>query len=296
MTAYRKKQSLATWSMVVAMTALVVAVVSLSRQLTSSADVAGHKKTSAVEKQEGILDRIEKLKELHAGYGVYPPYTQEDPNTRKVSGYSVDIVEHIAKEIGVKALWHRINWNTMSADLKRGEFDVIADPIFQTIPRAREMAFSVPYAYFADGIAVVRIDEKRFINFESLDQKGVTINVGLGRGSEALVRARFTKANIVPIPAATDEFKIFQDVLAGRSDVAVADMPNAKRIVKEHPDKLKALFIDHPPAYMPAGFALRSSDIEGARFFTVCIRNLQSTGILAGIERKYDLPSMGEMK
>lgn len=286
----QNNQVYARWNMAVAATALVLAVVSLIHQPAPPGSSANGRK------QEGILARVQASGELHAGYGVYPPYTQEDPVTQKVSGYSVDIIEHIAKELGVKVVWHRLNWDTMSADLKRGEFDVIADPIFQTIPRAREFAFSTPYAYFADGIAVVRADENRFKSFDSLDQKGVTINVGLGRASEALVRARFTRANIVPISAATDDMKTFQDVLAGRSDVAIADLPNAMRIVREHPGKLKALFQDHPPAYMPAGFALRPSDAEGAEFFTVCIRNLRSTGILAGLARKYKLPSDNEVK
>lgn len=275
-------QALARVALGVALVALVIAGISFRRPVSSTAPDS---------RQEGILERIEKTGELHAGYGVYPPYTNEDPNTKSVSGYSVDIMERIAKELGIKVVWHRLNWNTMSADLKRGEFDVIADPIYQTIPRARELAFSEPYAYFPDGIAVVRTDETRFTTFESLDQKGVTINVGLGRGSEALVRANFKNATILPIPASTDDMLVFQDVLAGRSDVAVADLPNALRIVKEHPEKLKALFVDHPPASMPAGFALRPSDAKGAEFFTVCIRNLRSTGTMAVLAKKYDLPS-----
>jgi len=283
-----KKQPNSLISIVIALIALVLAALAFFHQPTTVNTIS--------KKQPGVLERIEASGELHAGYGVYPPYTQEDPTTRKVSGFSVDIVEHIAKEIGVKVVWHRLNWNTMSADLKRGEYDVIADPIFQTIPRARELTFSEPYTYFADGIAVVRIDDNRFDTFDSLDKKGIIINVGLGRGSEALVRAHFTKATIAPITASTDELQIFQDVLAGRADVAVADLPNAKRIVNEHPDNLKALFMDHPPAYMPAGFALRPSDAEGAEFFTVCIRNLRSTEIMSGIAKKYDLPSMDSMK
>jgi cyclohexadienyl dehydratase len=290
MNAQQKKTNLAGWSIVISLLALVIAITPLFRQQSPA------KQTTVVEKQAGVLERIQATGAIHAGYGVYPPYTQEDPNTKKVSGYSVDIVEHIAKELGVKVVWHRLNWNTMSADLKRGEFDVIADPIFQTIPRAREFAFSEPYTYFADGIAVVRINDNRFNTFTSLDRKGITINVGLGRASEALVRAHFTNATIVPVSASNDDMITFQDVLAGRSDVAVADLPNAKRIVKEHPGKLKALFLDHPPAYMPAGFALRPSDSEGAEFFTVCIRNLRSTGIMSGIAKKYDLPSMDSVK
>jgi len=195
----------------------------------------------------GVLERMERSGELHAGYGVYPPYTQEDPNTKAVSGFSVDIMEEIAKQLNVRVVWHRLNWNTMAADLKRGEFDIIADPIFQTIPRAREFAFTEPYAYFADGIAVVRKDETRFTNFDSLDQKGVIIAVGKGWASETLIKARFTKATIQSVLTSTDLLQVFNEVLGGRADVAVADGGDAQRFVKEHPNEVKALWLDAPP-------------------------------------------------
>jgi ABC-type amino acid transport substrate-binding protein len=241
----------------------------------------------------GLLDRIERTGQLHAGYGVYPPYTQEDPNTKKVSGYSVDVIEEIAKELKCTVVWHRLNWTTMSADLKRGEFDVIADPIFQTIPRAREFAFTQPYAFFADGIAVVRKRETRFSDFDSLDRPGVTIAVGQGWASETLVRTRFTKATIQSTQTSTDLLQVFNDVLAGRADVAVADGADAERFVKEHPDAARALFLDKPPAFMPAGLALRPDDRAGAEFLSVSLRNLQSTGVLDALARKYQITARG---
>ena len=271
----------------IAAIALVVAVGGIVRRPPSSTVAQG---------TPGILTAIRDKHVIDAGYGVYPPYTMEDAATGKVSGYSIDLVEAIGKALGVRVAWHRINWDTMAPDLKRGAFDVVADPIFLTIPRAPEFAFSEPYAYFPDGIAVVRIDETRFKSFGDLDARGITINVGLGQASEALVRAHFSKATIQPVPTGTDNMRIFADVLAGRSDVAVADLPNAKRAVDEHPTKLKALWMGSPPAYMPAGFALRPDDRDGAEFFSVCIRNLRSTGVMAALEGKYDLPSLDEPK
>jgi ABC-type amino acid transport substrate-binding protein len=245
----------------------------------------------AAQAQPGVLARLSSAGEIHAGYGVYPPYTIEDPNTRKVSGFSVDLIEEIGKQVKAKVIWHRINWDTMSADLKRGEFDVIADPIFQTIPRAPEFAFSDVYARFPDGIGVVRVGENRFSTLESVDQQGVTVNVGLGQASEAFARSRFSKATIAPVPASTDNMRIFQDVLAGRADIAIADLPNAERIVHEHPTQLKLLWADKPPAYMPAGFALRPSDADGARFFSVSLRYLRDTGVVDALRKKYNLPA-----
>jgi ABC-type amino acid transport substrate-binding protein len=237
----------------------------------------------------GLLERIDRTGELHAGYGVYPPYTQENPNTKAVSGLSVEVVEQIARELRCKVVWHRLNWNTMAADLKRGEYDLIADPIFQTIPRAREFAFTAPYAYFADGIAVVRKNERRFPDFDTLDREGITIAVGQGWASETLVRSKFTKPRIVAVQTGTDLLQVFNEVVSGRADVAIADGADAQRFVKEHSGQVKALWLDNPPAAMPAGFALRLTDARGAEFLNVSLRNLEATGVLDALRRKYGI-------
>ena len=234
----------------------------------------------------GLVDRINKG-ELHAGYGVYPPYSQEDPNTKKVSGFSVELIEEIGRQLGVKVVWHRINWNTMAADLKRGEFDVIADPIFLTIPRAKEFEFSIPYAYFADEIAVVRRDEQRVQKFEDLGKPGLKIVVGKGFAAKSLLRARFPKANIVSILTGSDLLQLYNEVITGRADIAVNDGADAERFTKEHPTQVKALFLDNPPAFTPAGFVLRQGDYAGANFLTVSLRNLEGTGVVKALADRY---------
>jgi len=177
----------------------------------------------------------------------------------------------------------------MAADLKRGQFDIIADPIFQTIPRAREFAFSAPYAFFSDGIAVVRRTEDRLTKFADLANPALRIVVGKGWASETLLRAQFPSRSITAVQTSNDVMQVFNELLAGRADVVVVDGATAERIVKEHPDRVKALWLDDPPAFMPAGFALRYEDRDGAAFMTVALRNLESTGILGAIARKYDV-------
>lgn len=242
--------------------------------------------------EAGMLARIEKTGELHAGYGVYPPYTQEDPVTRRVSGFSVDLVEQICKELKCKVVWHRLNWTTMAADLRRGEFDVIGDPIYLTIPRAREFSFSEPYAYFPDGIAVVRKGDTRFTSFEGLDRPGIKIVVGQGRGSEALVRSRLTKPTIVSIQTATDTLQVFNEVLGGRADLTIVDGPDAIRFAKQHPDAVDVLWLSRPPAVIPAAFALRLGDTRSAEFLNASLRSLEANGVLETLARKYEIPSL----
>lgn len=239
----------------------------------------------------GLLARLDSG-ELHAGYGVYPPYSIEDPNTKKVSGFSVEVVEEIARQLNLKVVWHRINWNTMAVDLARGQFDVIADPIYLTIPRAREFEFSRPYAVFADGIAVVRIDEQRVVVPEDLNKPGLRIVVGQGFAAEAIVRSRFPKADIRSIQVGNDLLQLFNEVVSGRADVAVNDAADAQRFVKEHSGQVKALWVEKPLAYTPAGFALRKGDVGGARFLDVSLRNLEGTGFLNALAARYEIKTL----
>ncbi|MDO8544480.1 MAG: transporter substrate-binding domain-containing protein [Opitutaceae bacterium] len=243
--------------------------------------------SALVESRSGLLERLDRSNELHVGYGVYPPYTQENPNTHEVTGFSVEVINQIADELKCKVKWHRLDWNTMSADLKRGEFDVIADPIFQTIPRAREFAFTAPYAYFADGIAVVRRTDNRFDSFRSLDRTGITIAVGKGWASETLVRARLTKPTINAVVTKADLLQVFNELVSGRADAVIADGADAERFVKEQPGEFKALWLESPPAFMPAGFALRPDDRRGAEFLSVCLRNLEASGVLEALAKKH---------
>ncbi|HEV3155762.1 MAG TPA: transporter substrate-binding domain-containing protein [Candidatus Baltobacteraceae bacterium] len=276
----RRDSSRITFALGTSIIALLISLVSFWRFPSSTS----HPSTTT-----GILENIDRTGAINVGYGIYPPYSQEDPISKQVSGFSVDIIKEIAKELGVKVVWHRINWNTMSADLQRGEFDVIADPIFQTIPRARELAFTEPYAYFGTGIAIIRKGDHRFTNFDSLDLSGIVVAAGQGSAEETLAKNRLVKPQIVSVSTANDLLQPFNDVISGRADVAIADRADAKRFLQEHPSTVQALWLDHPPAVVPAGFALRFSDREGAEFLTVCLRNLKSMGIIDALQKKYHL-------
>jgi ABC-type amino acid transport substrate-binding protein len=268
--------------------AIIISVYSLTKRSTSAGPAAAYHEIP------GLLEQIDKNGVINAGYGVYPPYTMEDPNTKQVTGFSIDIIEEVAKQLNVKVVWHRLNWNTMSADLKRGSFDIIADPIFQTIPRAREFAFSNPYAYFGDGIAVVKKGDNRFSDFKSLDRKDITVTVGQGWASETFVKNNLKKPVIKSIQTNTDLLQVFNEVISGRADVAIADGADAERFVKEHPQVVKALWLDHPPVLTAAGFALRPNDRRGAAFINVVIQNLQSLGTLKTLSGKYGIKPNGD--
>ncbi|MEW7986877.1 MAG: ABC transporter substrate-binding protein [Candidatus Thiodiazotropha sp.] len=243
--------------------------------------------TPSVEDLPGLVKSIDIGGELRVGYGIFPPFTQEDPETRAVSGICVDIMNEVGRQLGVKVVWKRFNWNTMMADLKRGEFDVLADAVFQTPARGRELSFTEPYAYFAIGIGVVRKQDNRFDTFDEINDPKVKVAVGKGFAEETFVRARVPKAVILPIISSSDTAAPINEVITGRADIAIVNLEDAKRFVSANSENLRILWADKPPAFVPAGFGLRFGDLTGSEMLNVSLRNLRSTGVLLSIAKRY---------
>ncbi len=236
----------------------------------------------------GLIQNLDSNQILRAGYGVFPPFSFEDPKTGKVSGVAVDIISEIARQAGVRVEWKRFNWNTMAADLKRGEYDLLADAIFQTPARGREFAFTEPYAYFAIGIGVVKTSESRFAKFNDINSPQTRVAVGQGFAEETFVKARAPDADVISIPSSSDTAAPINAVLTGRADIAIVNLEDAKRFVKANSKDLKILWDGDPPAFVPAGFALRLDDQTGVGFLNVSLRNLRATGVLKVIATRYD--------
>jgi L-cystine transport system substrate-binding protein len=235
----------------------------------------------------GLVENLDKENVIRAGYGVFPPFVQENVTTGEVTGVSVDIIKEIARQVGARVEWRRLNWNTMGADLKNGTFDIVADPIFMTPQRGREFTFTDPYLYHAIGIGVVRRGETRFKEFDDINRSNVTVAVGQGTGEESFLRARVPGATVQSIPLGQDALSSMNAVLTSRADIAIVDLEDAKRFVGAHADNLIMLWADDPPAYIPSGFILRVGDRTSADFINVSLQNLRSTGVLNAIAARY---------
>jgi ABC-type amino acid transport substrate-binding protein len=263
----------------IAALALILASVSVFR-----APPAGTPEKAA---PSGLIDTLDRDNVIRAGYGVFPPFTQENVATGEVTGVSVDVIKEIARQIGARVEWRRLNWNTMGADLKNGTFDVVADAIFMTPQRGREFTFSDPYLYYSIGIGVVRRGETRFSGFDDISRNNVTVAVGQGTGEEAFVRARAPGAMVQSFPLGQDTASSMNAVLTSRADIAISNLDDAKRFVAAHSDSLVMLWADDPPAYIPGGFILRFGDRTSADFLNVSLRNLRSAGVLNAIAARY---------
>jgi ABC-type amino acid transport substrate-binding protein len=235
---------------------------------------------------ETTLQRVQRTKVLRIGYEGYPPYTIKEPGAEKLSGYSVDMANYLAKEAGWTVEWVQTNPDTKVPDLVSGRFDMMAEPIFRTIPRATSVSFTRPYAYFGYATAIVRKGEKRFTKIEDLNNPNITIAVRSGYTDQAFAEQNLSKATIRALNV-TDANQIFLDVLSKNADVALSDTEQAKSFAKAHSGEVDILFSETPPAFVAAGFMLKQGDFSFYNFLDTSIDYMESNNILDQLDTKY---------
>lgn len=75
--------------------------------------------------------------------GTDEPATFIDPKTREIVGYEVDLVQAVAKAIGVKVQLKQISVAARIPELQQGRVDLLAASLTHTKEREAELAFSV---------------------------------------------------------------------------------------------------------------------------------------------------------
>ena len=223
-----------------ALVSLALSAVALSR--SGSATTAASTRNDVAKAFR--LQTIVKQGVIRVGYGGYPPYTISDPKetdpNKRVKGFSVDLVAEIAARSTppLRVEWVKLNWDTLKADMLSDKFDFIADPVFETVPRALDFGFSEPYSYFGIAVAVVRKEDNRFKSFKDLDQPGITIALAQAWTSSEFARKNLSKPTFKDITVTGDAFNQLDEVLLGRADVALNDVPTVAQYVSAHRDKV----------------------------------------------------------
>ena len=78
------------------------------------------------------MQKIQKTKVINAGYIPYPPFVIVDPNTRKLSGYFIELMDEIVANMGsnIKLRYEETTWGTMVVGVQSGKFDIVVSGIF----------------------------------------------------------------------------------------------------------------------------------------------------------------------
>ena len=98
---------------------------------------------------ESNLDKILSSGVLKVGTtGDWDPMTMKDPATNKYKGFDIDVMNELAKDLGVKVKFVPAEWKTIVAGITADRYD-ISTSVTKTPKRAEVAGFTDTYYKYA---------------------------------------------------------------------------------------------------------------------------------------------------
>lgn len=149
----------------------------------------------------------------------YVPFEFLNTETGEMEGFDIDLIYEIAERVGFEVDLQTVEFEGIVAGMGTGRYDIGIAGMTITEERAESFDFSDPY-YDAGLIVAVRADETEITSADDLD--GRTVATRSGTTSENWLNDN-TNADIRVFP---DIVNAYQDLIAGRVDAVVYDVPN----------------------------------------------------------------------
>ena len=229
------------------------------------------------------LDKIMETKVIRVGTpGDYRPFAIKTDGG--YSGHDIDVIETMAKELGVKIEYVPTSWPNLVKDLQGDKFDVAVGGITRNVNRMRLFDMLPGYAPFGKVALVRAADKAKFTSVDAMNQPGVRVIKNPGGTNEVFVLQHLKAAQIstheknAEIPALIAE---------GKGDVMITETHEALHYSKADP-RLAAVFIDKPLTptnYL--GFLMPTDDADYLRVMNFAWDLLDKRGTLKAIDAKW---------
>lgn len=242
-----------------------------------------------VASQETVYDRVMRTGTIRCGYNVEPPFVVIDPNTHKVSGAGVDIVEEMGKLLDLKIEWaEQVGWDLMAAGLQSNRYDLVCNGKWVLAPQARGGQFTPPI-YFSTVNAYGRADESRLMpTLNNLNDPAYTLTSMDGEVNYYIARDLFPKAKKVEFPSMTDNGLLFEAVLTRKADVTFAAGFMGSDYIKKNPGRIKKLNAK-PVSQFDTAYMFKTGETAFAGVLDAAIRQMHSSGTIKSIMDRYGI-------
>ena len=218
--------------------------------------------------------------------GAYPPFSKVEKDGTLV-GFDIDIAMALCEEIGAECVLVPQDWDGIIPALLARKYDAIIASMSITEERKKKVAFSEKYyntpAKFAR-------KKGSGITISKAGLKGKTVGVQRATTHDNFITGEF--GDSVEIKRYGTQDEAYLDAIAGRVDLLLADsIAMDDGFLKT--DKGKGWEFVGPgysdPKYfgVGAGIAVRKSDGELAKLFSLAIKVIRSNGVYHRINGKY---------
>ena len=236
---------------------------------------------------ESKLQTILKNKELRVGTtGDWDPMSVKDPATNSYKGFDIDVMNELAKDMGVKVKFVPTDWKTIVSGITADRYD-ISTSVTKTPKRAEVAGFTETYYKYGTVPLVLKKNLKKFSTWESLNNKDVTIATTLGTSQEEKAKEFFPKSKLKSVEAPARDF---QEVLAGRADGNITSSTEANKLVITYPELAIVQDGEKNPAFL--AMMVSKDDKEWNDYVSKWINDKKTSGFFTNLLAKYNLKSL----
>ena len=236
---------------------------------------------------ESKLQTILKNKELRVGTtGDWDPMSVKDPATNSYKGFDIDVMNELAKDMGVKVKFVPTDWKTIVSGITADRYD-ISTSVTKTDKRAEVAGFTETYYRYGTVPLVLKKNLKKFSTWDSLNNKDVTIATTLGTSQEEKAKEFFPKSKLKSVEAPARDF---QEVLAGRADGNITSSTEANKLVITYPELAIVQDGEKNPAFL--AMMVSKDDKEWNDYVSKWINDKKTSGFFTNLLAKYNLKSL----
>ena len=216
--------------------------------------------------------------------GDWNPMTMKNPADNSYTGYDIDVMTELAKDLGVEVEFVPTDWKTLVSGVTSGKYHITGSASISPA-RAKAAGYSTSYFSLATVPLILGKNKDRFMDWADLDKGDVTVAATLGTTQEKQVKQFFPSAQhkIVEAPA-----RDFQEVLAGRADAHITSNVEANKLVEKYP-QMMIVPVEKPKAPTPIAMLLPQGDQVWINYVNTWIALKQERGFFDGLGKKWKL-------
>ncbi|WP_243546669.1 transporter substrate-binding domain-containing protein [Pseudodesulfovibrio tunisiensis] len=219
------------------------------------------------------IEKVLKRGQLHVGFEAgYVPFEMTSKKGEFI-GFDIDMAKEMAKAMGVEFVPVNTAWDGIIPALLSDKFDIIMSGMTVRQDRNLKILFADPYIIVGQTILLNPRLKGEITSYKDLNNPQYTITSKLGTTGEKAVQAMIPKANYKSFEAETEAV---MEVISGKADAYVYDLPNCAYFKAEFGDKL--VFLDEPFTFEPLAWAINKGDPDFLNWLNNFLRQVRNDG------------------
>jgi cyclohexadienyl dehydratase len=206
-----------------------------------------------------------------------------DPETGERGGYDIELTTQLAADMGVEIEYVATDWPNLVSGLAAGRYDITTGASYN-VGRARTASYTLPISQVGTVAVIRREDAGRFTSWDIINQPDVTVAVRQGSVFEDQANALVPDSDINAITSPATEY---QEVLAGRADVAITSLFDGASLVGDQ-DSLQLAPVEMRNTNF-IGILVPQGDVELREFINAWIRGKEYSGFIDELTRSWNL-------